>query len=180
MFWGLIEPSVYKKIWTSRARAAERRHEPVSVVCPAHTVCICMFSWCMYFFNPGNILHCLNNHIVLPQQSLQPIDKLFLFLMYLAAGLKERDLANRFSIHQSTVSRIVIMDKLPLHTPGLCVYLDRQRGCRSSPPWGVQRIPGYSNNCGLHRAQMPDTIFSSTPEWDVLVIQISLHHEGTD
>ena len=42
------------------------------------------------------------------------MDELFLFLMYLAAGLKERDLANRFSIHQSTVSRIVIMDKLPL------------------------------------------------------------------
>uniref|UniRef100_A0A3Q3SZ89 THAP-type domain-containing protein n=1 Tax=Mastacembelus armatus TaxID=205130 RepID=A0A3Q3SZ89_9TELE len=41
------------------------------------------------------------------RQSLQPIDELFLFLMYLSVGLKEQDLANRFNIHTSTVSRII-------------------------------------------------------------------------
>lgn len=41
------------------------------------------------------------------RQSLQPIDELVLFLMYLSVGLKEQDLANRFNIHISTVSRII-------------------------------------------------------------------------
>ena len=35
------------------------------------------------------------------------IDELFLFLVYLSLGLKEKDLGDRFSIHQSTVSRII-------------------------------------------------------------------------
>ncbi|KAG5286446.1 hypothetical protein AALO_G00014950 [Alosa alosa] len=39
--------------------------------------------------------------------SLQPIDEFFLFLNYLALGSKQRDLADRYSIHQSTVSRII-------------------------------------------------------------------------
>ncbi|XP_046874028.1 uncharacterized protein LOC124466285 [Hypomesus transpacificus] len=97
MFWGLIEPSVHKKIRKSRARAAERRNEPVSVVRPAHT-------------------------------SLQPIDELFLFLMYLAAGLKERDLANRFTIHQSTVSRILSSWTNYLYTllGSVCIWMEKE------------------------------------------------------
>lgn len=43
------------------------------------------------------------------RQSLQPIDELVLFLMYLSVGLKEQDLANRFNIHVSTVSRIICL-----------------------------------------------------------------------
>uniref|UniRef100_A0A1A8C358 Transposase Helix-turn-helix domain-containing protein n=2 Tax=Nothobranchius kadleci TaxID=1051664 RepID=A0A1A8C358_NOTKA len=39
--------------------------------------------------------------------TLQPIDEFFLFLNYLALGLKQRDLADRYGIHQSTVSRII-------------------------------------------------------------------------
>lgn len=39
--------------------------------------------------------------------SLQPIDELFLFLNYLALGSKQRDLADRYSVHQTTVSRII-------------------------------------------------------------------------
>ncbi|XP_061634198.1 DNA transposase THAP9 [Phyllopteryx taeniolatus] len=42
-----------------------------------------------------------------PSRCLPMIDELFLFLMYLSLGLKERDLGNRFNIHQSTVSRII-------------------------------------------------------------------------
>lgn len=42
-----------------------------------------------------------------PNRCLPLIDELFLFLVYLSLGLKERDLADRFNIHQSTVSRII-------------------------------------------------------------------------
>ena len=42
-----------------------------------------------------------------PTRCLPLIDELFLFLVYLSLGLKERDLADRFNIHQSTVSRII-------------------------------------------------------------------------
>ncbi|KAF3860009.1 hypothetical protein F7725_000264 [Dissostichus mawsoni] len=42
------------------------------------------------------------------RQLLQPIDELFIFLVFLSVGLKERDLAHRFNIHQSTVSRIMV------------------------------------------------------------------------
>ncbi|KAL0181413.1 hypothetical protein M9458_023819, partial [Cirrhinus mrigala] len=36
-----------------------------------------------------------------------PIDEFFLFLVHLSVGLTERDLAHRFNIHQSAVSRII-------------------------------------------------------------------------
>ncbi|XP_056337352.1 uncharacterized protein si:dkey-60a16.1 [Danio aesculapii] len=39
--------------------------------------------------------------------SLQPIDEFFLFMTYLSLGLMQRDLAHRFRIHQSAVSRII-------------------------------------------------------------------------
>lgn len=106
IFWSLIEPSLPLMIRTSRAKAAEKKNETISVVRPALTVCICVIVAHSSFTSSGNILHCSNTHS-LPPQSLQPIDEFFLFLMYLAAGLTERDLANRFSVHQSTVSRII-------------------------------------------------------------------------
>ncbi|KAM4553374.1 uncharacterized protein V3H82_017822 isoform 1-T1 [Fundulus diaphanus] len=40
-------------------------------------------------------------------RSLQPIDELFLFLNYLALGSNPKDLAERFGVHQSKVSRII-------------------------------------------------------------------------
>ena len=40
-------------------------------------------------------------------QFLQPIDEFFLFMTYLSLGLMQKDLAQRFKIHQSTVSRII-------------------------------------------------------------------------
>ena len=40
-------------------------------------------------------------------QALQPIDEFFLFMNYLSLGLLQKDLAQRFNIHQSTVSRII-------------------------------------------------------------------------
>ncbi|KAK7921812.1 hypothetical protein WMY93_008714 [Mugilogobius chulae] len=38
---------------------------------------------------------------------LEPIDELFMFLMYLSVGLLPQDLAARFRVHRSTVSRII-------------------------------------------------------------------------
>ncbi|XP_013875198.1 uncharacterized protein LOC106525482 [Austrofundulus limnaeus] len=40
-------------------------------------------------------------------RSLLPIDEFFMFLNYLALGSKQRDLADRYGVHQSTVSRII-------------------------------------------------------------------------
>ncbi|KAI7800509.1 uncharacterized protein LOC130565305 [Triplophysa rosa] len=40
-------------------------------------------------------------------QPLQPIDEFFLFMVYLSLGLEQRDLAHRFNVHESTVSRII-------------------------------------------------------------------------
>lgn len=45
--------------------------------------------------------------LFLQGQSLQPIDEFFLFMVHLSVGLKQQDLAHRFNIHQSTVSRII-------------------------------------------------------------------------
>ncbi len=37
----------------------------------------------------------------------QPIDEMLMFNNYLARGSKQRDLADRYGFHQSTVSRII-------------------------------------------------------------------------
>ncbi|PWA15679.1 hypothetical protein CCH79_00020897 [Gambusia affinis] len=60
------------------------------------------------------------------RDSLQPIDELLLFQMYLAAGLKEGDLANRFQIHPSTASQIICSwaDYLYSLLGSLCIWID--------------------------------------------------------
>ncbi|XP_033947499.2 uncharacterized protein [Pseudochaenichthys georgianus] len=77
-FWFLIEPSIYKMVHVTRAISAAKRNEEVVTHARPST-----------------------------RQLLQPIDEFFLFLCFLSVGLKERDLANRFNVHQSTVSRII-------------------------------------------------------------------------
>ncbi|XP_054599835.2 uncharacterized protein [Nothobranchius furzeri] len=47
----------------------------------------------------GNVFHLF--------QVLQPVDEFFLFVIYLSRGLTQTDLAHRFRIYRSTVSRIV-------------------------------------------------------------------------
>ncbi|KAL4008195.1 hypothetical protein ACER0C_002047 [Sarotherodon galilaeus] len=61
------------------------------------------------------------------QTLLQPIDEFFLFLVFLSVGLKERDLAHRFNIHQSTVSRIIATWTSFLATAlgSQCIWLTR-------------------------------------------------------
>ncbi|XP_034052734.1 uncharacterized protein LOC117533226 [Gymnodraco acuticeps] len=77
-FWFWIEPSIYKMVRVTRAISAAKRNEEVVTHARPST-----------------------------RQWLQPIDEFFLFLCFLSVGLKERDLANRFNVHQSTVSRII-------------------------------------------------------------------------
>ncbi|XP_033986621.1 uncharacterized protein LOC117482592 [Trematomus bernacchii] len=77
-FWSLIEPSIHKMVRVTRAISAAKRNEEVVTHARPST-----------------------------RQLLQPIDEFFLFLCFLSVGLKERDLANRFNVHQSTVSRII-------------------------------------------------------------------------
>ncbi|XP_034091416.1 uncharacterized protein LOC117558962 [Gymnodraco acuticeps] len=55
---------------------------------------------------PRGMKKWLHTHVH-QRQLLQPIDEFFLFLCFLSVGLKERHLANRFNVHQSTVSRII-------------------------------------------------------------------------
>ncbi|KAL3999318.1 vesicle-fusing ATPase [Sarotherodon galilaeus] len=62
------------------------------------------------------------------RQLLQPIDEFFLFLVFLSVGLKERDLAHRFNIHQSTVSRIIATwtNFLATALGSQCIWLTRE------------------------------------------------------
>ncbi|XP_026050741.1 uncharacterized protein LOC113037658 [Astatotilapia calliptera] len=98
-FWVLIEPCIYKMIRVSRAKSAANRNE--EVLTPARTS---------------------------TRQLLQPIDEFFLFLVFLSVGLKERDLAHRFNIHQSTVSRIIATwtNFLATGLGSQCIWLTRE------------------------------------------------------
>ncbi|CAI5660512.1 unnamed protein product [Oreochromis niloticus] len=96
-FWVLIEPCIYKMIQASGAKSAANDEE---VLTPARTQ---------------------------TRQLLQPIDEFFLFLVFLSVGLKERDLAHQFNIHQSTVSRIIATWTSFLATTlgSQCIWLTR-------------------------------------------------------
>ncbi|KAL3983384.1 acetyl-CoA C-acetyltransferase [Sarotherodon galilaeus] len=98
-FWFLIEPCIYEMIRVSRAKSAANRNE--EVLTPARTS---------------------------TRQLLQPIDEFFLFLVFLSVGLKERDLAHRFNIHQSTVSRIIATwtNFLATALGSQCIWLTRE------------------------------------------------------
>ena len=54
----------------------------------------------------ANCLICFDNRL-LQRHALPLIDEMFLYLMYMALGSTEADLAERFGIHASTVSRII-------------------------------------------------------------------------
>lgn len=97
-FWFLIEPCIYKMVRVSRAKSAAKMNE--EVVTPARSS---------------------------TRQLLQPIDEFFLLLVFLSVGLKERDLAHRFNIHQSTVSRIIATWTSFLATAlgSQCIWLTR-------------------------------------------------------
>uniref|UniRef100_A0A3P8P448 DDE Tnp4 domain-containing protein n=1 Tax=Astatotilapia calliptera TaxID=8154 RepID=A0A3P8P448_ASTCA len=79
------------------------------------------------------LVHSLRSNIfpfvfTFQRQLLQPIDEFFLFLVFLSVGLKERDLAHRFNIHQSTVSRIIATwtNFLATALGSQCIWLTRE------------------------------------------------------
>ncbi|XP_037551174.1 uncharacterized protein LOC119427608 [Nematolebias whitei] len=109
--------------------------------------------------------------------TLQPIDEFFMFLNYLALGSKQRDLADRYGVHQSTVSRIIttwsnflftvlgsiriwipeehIRKHLPAdfkHYPDTTVILDCTElrcQCPSSPLLQSEVFSSYKSHCTL-------------------------------
>ncbi len=64
----------------------------------------------------------------LPGQCLQPIGEFFLFMVHLSVGLTQRDLAHRFDIHQSTVSRIITTWANFLYTVlgSVCIWMSEE------------------------------------------------------
>ena len=66
-----------------------------------------MWQMCLYFF-----VYCINIeiivfYIIFQRHALPLVDEFFVFLMYLALGSTEVDIADRFNVHQSTISRII-------------------------------------------------------------------------
>ncbi|XP_054906296.1 uncharacterized protein LOC129372803 isoform X2 [Poeciliopsis prolifica] len=99
-FWFLIEPLIHKMVRMSRSKLAAKGNEEIMTSASASK-----------------------------RQHLQPVDEFFLFLIFLSVGMKERDLAIRFNIHQSTVSRIIGMwtDFLFTVLGSQCIWLTRQK-----------------------------------------------------
>ncbi|XP_014892019.1 uncharacterized protein LOC106949963 [Poecilia latipinna] len=92
------------------------------------------------------------------KDSLQPIDELLLFQMYLAAGLQEGDLANRFQIHPSTASRIICSwaDYLYSLLGSLCIWIDAD-AIRAQLPEDFRDFPDTQVivGCSELRCQTP-------------------------
>ncbi|CAM4608435.1 unnamed protein product [Leuciscus chuanchicus] len=92
---------------------------------------------------------------------LQPIDEFFLFMNYLSLGLMQKDLAHRFKIHQSTVSRIINTWANFLYTVlgAVGIWLDEET-VKSHMPEVFQ---GYSDtqiilDCTEIRCQTPSSL----------------------
>ncbi|XP_076842458.1 uncharacterized protein LOC143487035 [Brachyhypopomus gauderio] len=64
-----------------------------------------------------------------PTQTLPTIDEFFMFMMHLVLGLKERDLAHRFHVHQSTVSRIItsLANFLYFLLGSVCIWMPKDK-----------------------------------------------------
>ncbi|XP_039869405.1 uncharacterized protein LOC120722458 isoform X3 [Simochromis diagramma] len=130
-FWVLIEPCIYETIRASRAKSAANTDEEVLTPARAQT-----------------------------RQLLQPIDEFFLFLVFLSVGLKERDLAHRFNIHQSTVSSIIATWTSFLATAlgSQCIWLTRAEVQTYLP----KEFKGFSDtqvilDCAELRCQTPSS-----------------------
>ncbi|XP_043978237.1 uncharacterized protein LOC122834146 isoform X1 [Gambusia affinis] len=99
-FWFLIEPWIHKMVSMSKAKLAAQGNEEMMI-----------------------------SALSSKRQHLQPVDEFFLFLVFLSLGMKERDLAIRFSTHQSIVSHIISMWTNFLFTVlgSQCIWLTRQK-----------------------------------------------------
>lgn len=95
------------------------------------------------------------------QTSLQPIDEFFLFMNYLSLGLVQKDLANRFKIHQSTVSRIIttLANFLYQVLGAIGIWLDEETTKQHMP----EVFSAYDDthiilDCTELRCQTPDSL----------------------
>lgn len=142
----------------------------------------CVFVWLLHIVllqsqAPFCIEWCISNTHYRPPQSLHPVDEFFLFLMYLAAGLKNKDQANRFSAHQSTVSRIISTWTNFLYTflGSVGIWIEKE-DVRANLPEVFQDFPDtqFIVDCTQLKCQMPSSLLLQ------IKFQVSLHHEGTD
>ncbi|XP_051956678.1 uncharacterized protein LOC127625424 [Xyrauchen texanus] len=62
-------------------------------------------------------------------RALPAIDEIFLFMMHLALGLKQKDLGHRFHVHQATVSRIITTwsNFLYFVLGSVCIWMPKER-----------------------------------------------------
>lgn len=89
------------------------------------------------------------------------IEELFLFLVYLSLGLKEKDLGDRFNIHQSTVSRIISTWVHFLYTLlGAVVIWMSPESVRATMPsvFGKYSDTQVLIDCTEMRCQMPSSL----------------------
>ncbi|ROJ25239.1 hypothetical protein DPX16_20052, partial [Anabarilius grahami] len=108
-FWKLIEPASHNMIRVSRVRARATTIRSEAGTTGSAWVNKEIEEQNLTFSVEANTLYVnkLQTLLFLQGQSLQPIDEFFLFMVHLSVGLTQRDLAHRFNIHQSTVSRII-------------------------------------------------------------------------
>lgn len=108
-FWKLIEPASHNMIRVSRIRARATTIRSEAGATGSAWVNNEIEEQNLTFSVEANTLYVnkLQTLLFLQGQSLQPIDEFFLFMVHLSVGLTQRDLAHRFNIHQSTVSRII-------------------------------------------------------------------------
>ena len=101
--------------------------------------------------------------------------------MYLSVGFPLRDLAERFSIHRTTASRIIStwthFTVLPAGKPA---PLDSSRDSESSPARWVCSFSWYTGDPWLYRAILSDAILSAPSEWVFLYLQIAHYIQGHD
>ncbi|XP_062383849.1 uncharacterized protein LOC134081999 [Sardina pilchardus] len=62
-------------------------------------------------------------------RALPAVDELFMFLVYLSLGLKQKDLGHRFQVHQTTVSRIITtwVNFLYFVLGSVCIWMPKEQ-----------------------------------------------------
>ncbi len=103
-FWALIEPSLPYMVSVTQAQRGTFTEPSFTVVSSSWTIRYNLIKIWAYGNKEKHNANCISFE---QTHSLQPIDEMFMFLNYLALGSKQHELANRYGVHQSTVSRII-------------------------------------------------------------------------
>ncbi|TDG99992.1 hypothetical protein EPR50_G00200290 [Perca flavescens] len=89
---------------------------------------------------------------------------MFMFLNYLALGSKQRDLADRYGVHQSTVSRIITTCNFLYTVLGSVRIWIPEEKIRAHLPAEFKDICRHYSHPGLHRAEVPVPFITSSPK----------------